>query len=82
MNQKIPLKKLFVILIDKTERKRGSIYLKCADCFVKELWNEIVSNQQRKLSVRSLIREKLKVSISVFYAYKNGKKSIPIEVFL
>jgi len=55
--------------------KHGNL---CA--FIQKIWSEIVRKNWKKLNVRRLIPKELGVTTSVFYGYKNGKKSISIQM--
>jgi hypothetical protein len=75
----IPLKNYLLDLVSSTDGKENSIYLRNVESFIKEIWNEIVKMNWRKLNVRSLIPKELGVTNTAFYAYKNGRKSISIQ---
>jgi hypothetical protein len=77
----IPLKNYLLDLVSSTDGKENSIYLRNVENFIKEIWNEIVKMNWRKLNVRRLIPRELGVSTGIFYAYKNGRKSISIQTF-
>lgn len=76
---KIPIKNYLLDLICDEDKKEKPIYLNDASYIIKEIWEEIIKNNFRKLNVRSFIPENLDVSYSILYAYKNGKKKISIS---
>lgn len=76
---KIKLHNYLLDLVDEEDGKESSIYIKNAKPFIEEIWSEIVKNNRRKLKIRKLISKLLGISYGVFYAYKNGRKTIPIQ---
>ncbi|MEM5773085.1 MAG: LAGLIDADG family homing endonuclease [Candidatus Aenigmatarchaeota archaeon] len=76
----VPLKNYLLNLVSPNDSKENSIYLRNVESFIKEIWNEIVEMNWRKLNVRELIPKELGISCSIFYAHKNGRKSISIQL--
>ncbi len=76
---KIPIQNYLLDLICEEDGKEKSIYLNDASHFIKEIWDEIIKNNWRELNVRKFIPDKLNITASVFYDYKNGKKNISIS---
>jgi hypothetical protein len=77
---KIPLNNYLLDLISRSDGKENSLYIRNAENFIREIWNEIVEINWRKLNVRKLIPKELGVRCSSFYAYKNGRKAISIQM--
>ncbi|MCD6270766.1 hypothetical protein J7J24_00180 [bacterium] len=75
----IPLKNYLLDLINNTDDKNSSIYLKGVEGFIQQIWKEMVENNWRRLRIRKLIPEELGVHSTMFYSYKNGKKAISIQ---
>ena len=78
-NPKIKLYNYLLDLVDTKDGKEASIYIRNAKPFVEEIWNEIIKNVRGTFRVRETIPKLLGISYGVFYAYKNGRKSIPIQ---
>ncbi|MHA1721482.1 MAG: hypothetical protein ACTSXW_00210, partial [Candidatus Baldrarchaeia archaeon] len=78
-NPKIKLYNYLLDLVDTKDGKEASIYIRNAKPFIEEIWNEIIKNVRRTFRVRETIPKLLGISYGVFYAYKNGRKSIPIQ---
>lgn len=76
----VPLKNYLLNLVSPNDSKENSIYLRNVESFIKKIWNEIVEMNWRKLNVRELIPKELGISCSIFYAHKNGRKSISIQL--
>jgi len=77
---RIPLYNYLLHLTSRSDGKERSIYMNKVDPFIKGVWDEIVKENYRKLNVREFIPEELGVSTGVFYAYKNGRKRISIQM--
>jgi hypothetical protein len=67
-------------LIGNDDCKERSIYLNNASDIIKDLWMEIIQGNWRGINVRKFIPEKLDITPSVFYAYKNGRKRLSIPM--
>lgn len=76
---KIPFHNYLLELVGKSDEKESSIYINGMECFIQQIWNNIVKNNSRKLNVRKLISSRLGVGSGVFYGYKSGKKAISIS---
>lgn len=76
---KIPIKNYLLDLICEEDGKEKSIYFNGAEHIIKEIWEEIIQDNWRTLNVRKFIPEKLNITPSVFYAFKNGRKKISIQ---
>lgn len=76
---RIPIKNFLLDLICEMDGKMKSIYMKNASDIIKEIWHEIINNNWRELNVRKLIPNKLNITGSLFYAYKNGRKNISVR---
>lgn len=76
---RIPIANYLLDLVCEDDRKEKSIYLDGAEHIIKDIWDEIIRKNRRKLYVRKFIPEKLNITPSVFYAYKNGRKKISIQ---
>jgi len=73
---KIPIQNYLLDLICDEDGKEKSIYLNDASYLIKEIWDEIIKNNWRELNVRKFIPDKLNITTSIFYGYKNGRKKI------
>ena len=76
---KIPLENYLMDLVMETDGKESSLYLRGVEKFIQEIWHDIVQNNWRTIKVRQFIPENFGVHHVMLYAYKNGKKSIPIQ---
>jgi len=74
----IPLKNYLLGLVSESDGKESSIYLKGIDEFIQKIWSEMVTDNWRKL--QKDIPKLLKIHPMSFYAYKNGKKAISIQM--
>jgi hypothetical protein len=76
---KILIPNYLLDLICDEDGKEKSIYLNDASSLIKEIWDEIIKNNWRDLKVKKFIPNKLNITASVFYGYKNGRKNISIS---
>lgn len=76
---KIPLGNYLLDLISKSDGKECSLYLNNITQKLQDIWEETVKDNPRNVHVRKIIPERLGVHPMMFYGYKNGKKSIPIQ---
>lgn len=76
----IPLRNYLLELVGKSDGKESSLYLNGIEKFIREMWNDIVQSNWRKLDVREFVPEKLGVHYTTMYGYKNAKKAIPIQI--
>jgi len=67
-------------LVNESDTKERSLYVNNVETIIGDLWGDIVGCNYRDLDVMNLIPEKLGVTNSVFYGYKNGKKRISIQI--
>lgn len=74
---KIPLKNYLLDLVDESDGKESSGYLKGTEKFIQEIWDEMVEGNWRKLKVA--IPNALNIHPYSIYAYKNGRKAISIQ---
>lgn len=77
---KIPFDNYLLDLVAERDGKENSLYINGADNFIREIWEEVIQTNWKKLNVRKLIPEKFGVTTSMFYAYKNGRKAISIQM--
>lgn len=75
---KIPLGNYLTKLVNESDTKDKSIYIKNCNELISGIWNEMIS--RKNLKVRELIPKEFGVTVSVFYAYKNGRKRPPIQL--
>jgi len=73
----ISLHNYLLDLINESDGKENSLYLNNVNPFIKEVWVEIIKNNKK---VREFIPNKLNITPSVLYAYKNGRKAISIQM--
>jgi len=77
---KIPLKNYLLDLVEKSDGKKSSIYLKGVEKFIQEIWAEMVRDNWKTLRVRRFVPEQLGIHQMMLYDYKNGKKAISIQM--
>ncbi len=78
LEPKIPLKNYLLDLVTTTDGKESSIYLRGVEKFIQEIWAGMVTGNWRKLKIE-IIRV-LEIHPMSFYAYKNGRKAISIQM--
>src|SRR3989344_1810661 len=75
----IPLQNYLLNLVEKSDRKESSVYLLGVHPFVQEAWNEIIACKEKTIRWKTIIG-KLGIHPQGFYAYKNGKKGISVQM--
>lgn len=75
---KIPLKNYLLDLVSESDGKESSVYLKGIERFIQKIWQEMVQGNWKKLKI--VIPEVLNIHSMSFYAYKNGKKAVSIQM--
>ena len=76
---RIPIANYLLDLVCEDDWKEKSIYFNGAEHIIKEIWEEIIQENWRTFNVRKTVPQKLNITPSVFYAYKNGRKKISIQ---
>lgn len=66
-------------LTSKEDKKEAFLYLNDIECFIEEIWNDIVEAEMGDLNIREFIPKKLNICSSTLYGYKNGRKAVPIQ---
>lgn len=77
LEPRIPLRNYLLELVSESDRKESSVYLKGAEKFIQEIWNEMVRNNWKTLQVRKFVPERL--GVSSIYPYKKGRKAVSIQ---
>lgn len=77
---KIPIRNYLVELVERENENWNGIYIRNIENVIKKIWTEIVESKGRQLYVRKLFPERFGISSSTFYHYKNGKRSISIQM--
>lgn len=65
---------------DAFDAKESSVYLVGVENLIKSIWTELTKLYPRSLYYDKLIHEKLGIHPKGFYAYKNGKKAISVQM--
>ena len=77
---KMPLNNYLLDLLSKSDGKERSVYLNNVKEQIQEIWAELIKSNPRSLGVRKIIPERLGIHSGTIYGYKNGRKSISIQM--
>lgn len=75
---KISIENYLLDLVSESDGKESSLYLKGIEKFIQKIWQEMVHGNWRELKI--VIPETLNIHPMSFYAYKNGRKAISIQM--